>query len=101
MPDDAAKTRPDGLFVAAIGDEAREAAIGLLAELRRAGLTAQMEYDARSVKAQMKRADRLGVARTIIVGGDELARGEVTVKDMTSGDQAPVKREDVVQWLKR
>jgi histidyl-tRNA synthetase len=100
MPDDAAaNARPDSLFVAAIGDEAREAAIALLAELRRAGLPAQMEYDARGVKAQMKRADRLGVARTVIVGGDELARGEVTVKDMTTGEQTAVPRAEIVSLL--
>ncbi|MGH9311957.1 MAG: His/Gly/Thr/Pro-type tRNA ligase C-terminal domain-containing protein, partial [Vicinamibacterales bacterium] len=101
MPDNTAEARRNGVFVAAVGDEAREAAIALLADLRRAGLTAQMEYSARGVKAQMKRADRLGATRTVIVGGDELARGEVTVKDMTTGDQTAVKRNDIVQWLKR
>jgi histidyl-tRNA synthetase len=100
-PPDAGGARDGIVFVAAIGDEARGAAMGLLAELRRAGISAQMEYDARGVKAQMKRADRLGAAHTVIVGGDELARGEVTVKDMASGDQVAVRRPDIVQWLKR
>jgi histidyl-tRNA synthetase len=100
MPDPAG-ARDGGLFVAAIGDEARDASIALLAELRRAGLVAQMEYDARGVKAQLKRADRLGASRTVIVGGDELARGEVTVRDMKTGEQIAVKRSDIAQWLKR
>jgi histidyl-tRNA synthetase len=100
MPDPA-EARDGGIFVAAIGDEARDASIALLAELRRAGLAAQMEYDARGVKAQLKRADRLGASRTVIVGGDELARGEVTVRDMQTGEQLAVKRSDIAQWLKR
>jgi histidyl-tRNA synthetase len=100
MPEPA-EARGGGIFVAAVGEEARDASIALLAELRRAGLAAQMEYDARGVKAQMKRADRLGASRTIIVGGDELARGEVTVKDMKTGEQLAVKRSDIAQWLKR
>ena len=48
---------------------------------------AQMEYDARGVKAQLKRADRLRRRARVIVGGDELARGEVTVRDMKTGEQ--------------
>jgi histidyl-tRNA synthetase len=58
-----------------------------------------MEFGARGVKAQMKRADRLGVTHTIIVGGDELSRGEVTVKDMTTGDQTAVPRSGIAQFL--
>jgi histidyl-tRNA synthetase len=100
MPEPA-EARDRGIFVAAIGDEARDASIALLAELRRVGLAAQMEYDARGVKAQLKRADRLGASRTVIVGGDELARGEVTVRDMKTGEQLAVKRSDIAQWLKR
>jgi histidyl-tRNA synthetase len=100
MPDPA-DARDGGLFVAAIGEEARDASIALLAELRRAGLAAQMDYDSRGVKAQLKRADRLGASRTVIVGGDELARGEVTVRDMKTGEQLAVKRSDIAQWLKR
>jgi histidyl-tRNA synthetase len=99
MPEAAAGTRPPPVFVAAIGDEARDAALLLVAELRRAGLPVQMEYDARGLKAQMKRADRIGASRAIIVGGDELARGEVTVKDMTTGDQTAVNRNEVVRLL--
>ena len=58
----------------AIGDDGRAEAIKLVRELRRAGLAAQMEYDARGVKAQMKRADRVQARVTLIVGGDELAQ---------------------------
>jgi histidyl-tRNA synthetase len=99
MPDDRTGAPQNGVFVAAVGDEARDAAIALVADLRRSGLRAQMEYDARGVKAQMKRANRLGAARTIIVGDDELARGEVTLKDMATGEQTAVPRSQIVSLL--
>src|SRR5439155_19547542 len=59
LPDAALDAPPSRAFVMAIGEEGRPAALALLNELRRAGLIAQMEFDARGVRAQMKRADRL------------------------------------------
>jgi histidyl-tRNA synthetase len=55
-----------------------------------------MELEARSIKAQMKRADRLGARVTLIVGADELARGEVTLRDMRGSAQRAVPRADAV-----
>ena len=56
--------------------------------------------DGRSVKAQMKRADRLRVPLVVIVGGDELARGELTIKDMRSSTQVAVPRARIVHELR-
>jgi histidyl-tRNA synthetase len=83
-------------FVVAIGDDGRAEALRLLRELRQAGLPAQMEFEARGVRAQMKRADRLLARVALIVGGDELARGEVTLRDMKTGDQRAVPRAGAV-----
>jgi histidyl-tRNA synthetase len=85
------------VFVAAIGEPGRAEALRLLRELRRAGLAASMEFDARGVRAQMKRADRSGARITLIVGGDELARGEVTLRDMRTGEQRAVARSAAVE----
>ena len=62
-----------------------------------AGVTAQMEFEARGVRGQMKRADRVEAAVTLIVGGDELARGEVTVRNMSTGEQHAVSRQAAVE----
>jgi histidyl-tRNA synthetase len=51
------------------------------------------------VKAQWKAADRSGAAVTVMVGRDELARGAVAVKDLATGEQVEVSREDLVAWL--
>jgi histidyl-tRNA synthetase len=97
LPESLFPRPPARTFVIAVGDEGRPAAMKLLRELRRAGVSAQMEFEARGVRAQMKRADRLRARVALIVGGDELARGEVTLRDMSTGDQRPVARGTVIQ----
>jgi histidyl-tRNA synthetase len=97
LPGDAAAKGPGRVFVVAIGEDVRAEALKLLRELRQAGVPAQMEFEARSVKAQMKRADRLAAQVVVIVGGDELARGEVTLRDMAKAEQRLVPRADAVR----
>jgi len=87
-------------FIVAIGDDGRTAAWTLLRSLRQAGLAAQMEFDARSVRAQMKRADRLAARVTLIVGGDELARGEITLRDMVTGDQRAIAHDAIIETVR-
>lgn len=101
LPAESGVARPGVAFVAAIGDDGRAGALALLHELRQAGVASQMEFDARSLRAQLKRADRLAATVALIVGGDELARGEVTVRDMKTGDQRAVRRTDVVLEARR
>ena len=97
LPEGAGRDTTPRAFVAAIGDAARKDALQLLRELRQAGLAAHMEFEGRSIKSQMKRADRLGARVTLIVGGDELARGEVTLRDMRGSEQRPIPRADAVR----
>ena len=100
LPDSAAIAATPRAFIVAIGEDGRAAAWLLLRELRQSGLAAQMEFEARGVRAQMKRADRLAARVTLIVGGDELARGEVTLRDMTTGEQRAVARDAVVEAVR-
>ena len=98
MPDDPGSDAPDA-FVVVLGELARPQAHVLARDLRRAGLTALIDYDVRSLRAQMKRADRYGARRVLILGDDELDGGYVTARHMGSGVQEPVPRRDVVGWL--
>jgi histidyl-tRNA synthetase len=91
--------RPD-VFVAALGEPAREASLALLRDLRRGGLNAQIEYEGRSLKSQMKRADRLRAPVVFILGEDELARGEVTVRRMSTSTQEAIPRSAAVEFAK-
>ena len=52
------------------------------------------------MKAQLKRADRVQAAIALIVGGDELARGEVTLRDMRKSEQRAVPRADVLKTVR-
>jgi histidyl-tRNA synthetase len=84
---------PHDVFVAA--DEAhREQALALVTELRRAGLRADLDLASRSMKGQMRQADRTGAARTVILEGDD-----VRVRDMVSGEQREVDAGRVVEEL--
>ncbi len=98
MPDGPGAPEPDA-FIVALGEEARRPAHLLARDLRHGGVSTLVDYDARSLRAQMKRADRTGARRVVILGGDELARDEVTIKDMRSGEQVRVARSEVVRRL--
>ncbi len=75
-------------------------ALVLTEELRRAGRSADRAYDGRSMKAQMKAADRSGAAVAVIIGGDELAAGTVVVRPLRVGDpQSVVARTDLLSHL--
>ncbi|OQA34429.1 MAG: Histidine--tRNA ligase [Acidobacteria bacterium ADurb.Bin340] len=75
------------LFIAAIGEKAQEAACGLCNRLRMRGLAVEMEIGGKSLKSQMKRADRLGCRYTLFLGENELAGGSAGLRDMKSATQ--------------
>jgi histidyl-tRNA synthetase len=88
-------------FVAALGEGARPVAVRLLHDLRRAGIAADMDYAGRSLKAQMRQADRLGARCALILGEDEIAQGVVSLKPMRDGgEQQAVPLSDIVERLR-
>lgn len=87
------------VFVGTLEPEARMSALKLLIQLRNLGLAADMDYLGRSLKAQMKVAGKAGVPLVVIIGGDELTRGAVTVRDMKRGRQEEVSLSLVGQYL--
>jgi len=88
------------VFIAALGEPAREASLALLRDLRRGGVNVQVEYEGRSLKSQMKRADRLKAPLVFIIGDDELARGEVTVRRMATSSQESVPLRGAVAFVR-
>ncbi|HUF99342.1 MAG TPA: histidine--tRNA ligase, partial [Ilumatobacter sp.] len=69
-------------------------------QLRAAGLSADRAYDGRSMKAQMKAANRSGAAFAVIIGDDELAAGTVTVRPMhTDDEQVAVPNTELISHL--
>jgi histidyl-tRNA synthetase len=85
-----AGTAGPALFVAWIGGAARDWAFPLVQRLRRLGIAAEMEGESRSLKSQMRRADKLRAAAVLIVGDDELGRGKAVLRDMAGKRQEEV-----------
>ena len=71
----------------------------LTAALRRVGVRADRAFGGASMKSQMKQADRSGAARVVIIGEDEAAAGEVTVRDMATHEQRRVPRGSLLEEL--
>lgn len=87
----ASVTQPSiDLFLAALGDQAMERCFRLLHEVRRAGLRADMDYGGKSLKSQMKQADKAGAVHVLIVGEQELARGVAPMRNMATKDQVEI-----------
>ena len=78
------------VFVVALGDDARVAGAALVADLRRAGVSADAAYEDRPMKAQLKMADRGDARFAAIIGADELAAGTVSLRRLTDGVQETV-----------
>ena len=91
--------RPDA-FLIALGDAAESASFGIAQTLRAAGLAADYALGGRSMKAQMKAADRSGARFAIILGDDELAAGEAQVRDLQASDQRAVPISDLARALR-
>lgn len=75
------------IFIAALGDAAAEKAFELMHGLRMRGLKVLMDHEGRSLKSQMKQAGRVDAAFTLILGEDELAKGEGVLRNMETGEQ--------------
>ena len=87
------------LFIAWIGDEAKSYAVMLLHELRSQGISAEIDTKERNFKGQMKFANKTGAAYTAVIGEDEVKSNEITLKNMETGEQTKVKREDLANAL--
>jgi histidyl-tRNA synthetase len=78
------------VFVASLGEEAKDYTVGLLQQLRMAGFSAERDYLDRKIKAQFKAADRLKAKYVAILGDDELKNNKINVKNMATGEQVEV-----------
>ncbi len=68
--------------------------------LREAGISTERAYGGRSLKAQWKAADRCGARYGVMIGKAELERDSVVVKDLETGEQIEVRRDQLVAWIR-
>jgi histidyl-tRNA synthetase len=88
------------VLVTNVGEGTREEAMRLTSRLRQAGINTAATFGGKSLKAQMRQANALGVRFTVIIGEDEIKSGTVTLRDMTDSSQNAVPVEELVDIIK-
>ncbi len=87
------------LYVGILGKEAKAKAYKLVNEIRSAGIVVETDYMDRSVKAQMKYANKIGAKNTVILGADELEKGVATIKNMESHEETEVALDKISNYF--
>ena len=87
------------VYVAHFGGDTKAAAVDLVVKLRASGLWVETDYMDRSLKAQMKSADKFKSRWVVIVGEEELKTGTVKVRRMDTGTEADVALDQIVEYL--
>jgi len=96
---DSRRPRPD-IFLAYLDEGALKESFGLAQELRNQGVFAYIDFQGRSLKAQMRLANRLESRFTCIIGEDELQSGQFPLKRMEDGHQVTLDREAIASYVK-
>ena len=78
--------RPD-LFIATLGTDVRNKAFALMTEFQQAGVKVELDYEGKSLKSQMRRADKLKARYSVVIGENEVASGKAIFKRMEDGEQ--------------
>ncbi|TRM08761.1 histidine--tRNA ligase [Lentibacillus cibarius] len=86
-------------FLVAVGDEADQASVKLIHDLRMNGIQVDRDYQGRKMKAQFKAADRYRAKFVLILGESEIQKQLVNVKEMQTGDQKQIPLEQVITYI--
>jgi histidyl-tRNA synthetase len=92
--------KPD-IFVAALGEKSQSLAFEWICRLGLDGIGAEMDFSGKSLKSQMKRADRLGASYVLILGDKELEVGTATLRNMATKAQVSLPIDGIVEKIKR
>jgi len=99
LPPEVEVRKPRRVFVAFAGADSRQSAFRLAHELRVRGLGVDITYGEKSLKSQMRRANKLGCKAALIIGGEELKRQKAVVRDMEAKTQEEVDLDLVAEIL--
>jgi histidyl-tRNA synthetase len=91
--------KPD-VFVAALGEKSQSLAFEWICQLGLTGIGAEMDFSDKSLKSQMKRADRLGASYVLILGDKELAEGAAILRNMQNREQVSISLGNIVEDIK-
>ena len=87
------------LFIAALGEEATRESFRILTELQRNNIRTEMDYAGKSLKSQLKRADKIKAKFTLIIGEEEMAKGKAQLRNMGEGSQQEVNLKEIESSL--
>ena len=87
------------VYVISVSESVRPKAIEVAQQLRRAGVSTEMDLLSRGMRKQLDNANTKGVSKVVIVGERELAEGCVAVRDMSTAEQKKVKLEELLEYV--
>jgi len=88
------------VYLITLGEEAKKKGLKVLADLRKEEICADTDYEDKSLKGAMRKANDLRAKYVLILGEDELRKNILTLKDMASGEQKEVKQDELVNELR-
>jgi histidyl-tRNA synthetase len=100
LPEEKNFLRYPDVFLAAPGEEAQQKGFTLAQELRDAGVWVEIDYEGKSLKSQMRKADRLKTPWVVILGEEELKKNRVVLRDMATKAQEEVPLGEIVRKIK-
>lgn len=89
------------VYLVTMGEAASQKAVELVYEWRRAGLSVDQDYQDRKIRTQMRSAVRSGAQYAAILGEDELANGELTLKNLQTEDQVTIRLSELVSVVQQ
>lgn len=96
LPDVQKETGEKKVYLAHLGAEAKEKAFEIATQLRSSGVVCELDFEDKSLKSQMRRADKLGSTHLIILGEDEMKNNKAQVKDFSTKDQTEVSIDNII-----
>jgi histidyl-tRNA synthetase len=99
LPKDKEFIQTPHLFVAALGEETVKEAYRIINQLHLQGIRAELDYEGKSLKSQMRRADKLKARYVLILGEEELKKGNVVLRNMETKSQEELPIKDLLNVI--
>jgi histidyl-tRNA synthetase len=100
LPKDKEFAQFPNLFIAALGEETVQEAYRIINQLHLQGIRAELDYEGKSLKSQMRRADKLRSQYVLILGEEELKQGKAVLRNMETKSQEEIPINNLLETLK-
>jgi histidyl-tRNA synthetase len=87
------------VFIAALGERAEKEAVLIIDKLRSKSIASERDYDPKSLKSQMRKADKSGAEYVLILGDNEIEKGEILLKNMKDGTQEEIAIKGIEDYI--